>query len=105
MYVGKFEKGFNDYKKLTTISFQTEKNIVEECIDFNKQLIEQEQDKKQTLFVLGFLYYKKVGNYPLALDYFERFEIETKGNGEYEYLLKRSATYIGELKKEMEISD
>jgi len=105
MYVGKFEKGFNDYKKLNTISFQNEDKIVQECIDFNKQLIEQEPNKKQALFILGFLYYKKLGNYPLALEYFERFERETKGNEKYKYLLKRSTTYIGELKKAMEIRD
>lgn len=44
MYIGEYEKGFNDYKKLSDIRFLNEPKIFDECIEYNKNLIEDEPD-------------------------------------------------------------
>lgn len=59
MYIGNYKKGSEDYKKLSKIKFSHELSIVDQCIEFDKNLIEAEPNKYQLLFILGYLYYHK----------------------------------------------
>ncbi len=77
---------------MTAINFENEIFIVDQCVNFNKELIKNEPSKNQFLFILGFLYYRKKINLPEAFDYFERFKNEAIDK-KYDYLLKRVNTY------------
>lgn len=102
MYLEKFDKGIKCYKKLTSVSFPGEESIIDQCIDFNKGMLKDNADKKQILFILGFLYYKKKANLPMALQYFEAFK--TQGAElKYNILLSRVETYLSEIRKGMNL--
>ena len=103
MYLEKFEHGDRDYKRLRGLTYPGEEIIVDQCIDFNKELLINEPDKKQSLFILGYLQYVKKNNLPLALEKFEEFLSETRKNSKFDYLRVRAVTYTGEIKKEMEL--
>ncbi len=99
MYNEDFEEGYKDYQKLSQISFIGEDSIVNQCLDFNKNLIENETNFNQGYFILGFLYYKKKNNYKEALTCFQLFLQNTNGINKFVYLNVRVKTYIGELKE------
>lgn len=102
MYVGKYKKGFRDYRKLETLSFNNENLTVDECINFNKQVLKDEPTKIQCLFVLGFLYGKKKKNIEEGKKYFEEFKTKASNRNEYIELITRVDTYINELKKQIQ---
>jgi len=105
MYLEKFDLGLKNYKKLRNISFANEESTVNQCIAFNENLLQEEPNKKQSLFILGYLYYTKKNNFPIALEKFEQFIQETKNIKKYDYLRTRAKTYIGEIKKEMQLDE
>lgn len=101
MYLEKFELGYKDYKRLRGLSFAGEDSIVDQCINFNKELIKNEPDKKQTFFILGYLYFTKKKNLPMALDNFEKFMKDACADSKYDYLCTRAVTYINDIKTKM----
>jgi len=103
MYLEKYKLGDSDYKRLRRISFPDEKSVVEQCINFNEELLKNEPDKKQSYYILGYLYYIKKKNLPMALDMFEKFIKETKNEEKYEYLFVRAKAYLDEIKTGMGI--
>ncbi len=103
MYIENFEKAYNLYEKLGSISFQFEELVAEECIVFNKSLLEDEPDKKEILFIIGYLYYIKFNNYPLALEYLEKFKIESEEEPKYKYLFDITSQLLNQVKKKMGI--
>jgi len=103
LYVENFDLGLKDLKKLRESSFDGEESVVDQCIDFDKELLGSEPDKKQFSFALGYLYYVKKNNLPLALEHFEKFLQEIRSDLKYESLRTRAVTYIDEIKKEMEL--
>ena len=101
MYDEKFDLALKDYKKLAKLSFQGEDKIITECIRFNEKLLKNEPEKKQSLFILGFLYYFKEKNLPMALEKFEKYMKDACADSKYNYLCTRAVTYIIEIKKKM----
>jgi len=101
MYIGKYEKGFNDYKKLSDIKFLNEPRRVDECIEYNKDLIKVEANKYQLLFILGFLFYFKKRDLMSALNYFKSFKEKACSNRDYDYLCKRVDTYLMEISSKL----
>ncbi|MGC9000736.1 tetratricopeptide repeat protein [Caldisericum sp.] len=101
MYVGEYEKGLKNYKKLLEVKFLKESKIVDECIEYNKNLIKNEQDKYQLLFIIGYLYYFKKNDLINALKYFELFKDKVCIDISYAYLYTRADTYISEIKKKL----
>lgn len=93
MYTDKYEQGIQLYKKLESTSFDNEKNIIEQCLSFNKSLFEHQPDKKQILFILGWFYYKKVYNELNAVEYFKRFLREATDR-KYNYLVMHCENYL-----------
>ena len=104
MYLGKFTKGLNDYKKLVRLWFADEQNIVDQCIDFNRELLRLEPDKIQSFFILGYLYYKKKRNFPMALESFETFQEKARADEKtYEPLIAPTSSYLSEIRKQMRL--
>jgi hypothetical protein len=103
MYLGKFELGYKDYKKLKDLSFPGDEAIIDQCLEFNKALIESEPNKIQCHFILGYLYMNKKCNFPLALEEFDRFIKKAKGIRAYDYLLERAVTYKNEVENKMDL--
>jgi len=101
MYDGNYKKGFEEYESLESINFLGENIVVNECISYDKAIYEKEPQKKQFLFTIAFLYFKKIKNYPIALEYFESF-LKEADNQEYEFLINKSKEFILIIKKEME---
>jgi tetratricopeptide (TPR) repeat protein len=99
MYLGKFELGYKDYRKLKDITFPGDEAIIDQCLEFNKALIAKEPDKIQCHFILGYLYMNKKCNLPLALEEFDLFINNAKGNRAYDYLVERAVTH----KRDIEI--
>jgi hypothetical protein len=103
MYLGKFEKGVKLYKKINKIFFRGEEIIINECIDFNKEIVENEPDKIQSLFILGYLFYNKILNFPLALEYLEKFKEKANKKAGYDYLVSCTNSYLSEIHSQMKI--
>jgi hypothetical protein len=97
----KFALAINDYKKLQQSKFEGEEEIVEQCISFNNNLLREEPEKIQFLFVIGFLQYQKKNNLPLALEYFEKYIQKARPLNKYSELTERATTYLVEIKKSM----
>jgi hypothetical protein len=105
MYTGKLKLGLEDYDGLSEISYENEERTVEECIIFNKEVLVKEPNKKQSKFILGYLYYIKQGNLPESLEVIEEFLGDIEGNATYEILRIRANTYREAIKREMGIDD
>lgn len=101
MYIGEFEKAIKDYKKLSGIKFLSEPKIVDECIEYIRNLIEKEQDKYQLLFAISYLYHHKKGDLDNALKYYNTFKEKACSDGKYEYLCVRADTFINEIQKKL----
>ncbi len=94
MYTDNYKKGIEDYKKLAKITFSYETPTVDQCIEFDKNLIEAEPNKYQLLFILGYLYYCKKNDLEKALAYFKSFKKKACNNADYRELCIRVDTYI-----------
>ena len=105
MYLEEFEEGVGCYDKIGELSFKDEERVIDECIDFNKQLVIDEPDKIQCSFMLGFLYKEKLGNYPMALEHFEKFENESSGKSNHKLLFDHSRASLAEIRAEMNIEN
>jgi len=103
MYLEKFDFGFKYYKRLRGLSFPGEDAIVDQCINFNEDLLKNEPEKKQSLFILAYLYFTKKENLPMALENFEKFTEVARADSKYNYLYTRAVTYISEINKKMEL--
>jgi hypothetical protein len=58
----------------------------------------------QSLFIIGFLNFKKLNNYPEAFEYFEKFIDESKNTPKYNYLLKIAYSYMDTIKSRMKLT-
>lgn len=73
MFLMRFDEALQLYKDITKISFQNEETVLAEVLDFNKNIVSQNSRFYQSYFILGYLYYKKISNYPEGYLYFEQF--------------------------------
>lgn len=103
IYLGKYEKGVKDYSRIAGLKYPDEEKIVDQCIEFNKELIKNEPQKIQSFFILGFLEHKKKKHLPAAQLYFESFIEKAESKEEYVFLLVRAKSYLGEIKKQQSI--
>ena len=72
---------------------------MDQCIEFDKNLIETEPNKYQLLFVIGYLYYYKKKDLKKALAYFKLFKDKACDNPDYHELCTRAVTYIDQIRK------
>jgi len=101
MYLEEFPAGYNDYKKIRESNFIEEILVLDECISFNEDYIKRNPLFYQSLFILGYLYYYKKSNLPLALEKFELFVNESNKKRKYDFLRDKAISFISNIKKEM----
>lgn len=102
IYSGKYKNALNELQDLAEDITENEKRIILQCIEYDINLYKKEPDKKQLLFIIGYLYYKRLGNIPEALDYFEKFIEESKKNiEEYYYLIKKANVLLKDIRNIM----
>lgn len=101
MYLEKYDKAVKVYKKIIENSYPGEESILKEVYIFNEKILENNPEKIQLYFILGYLKYKKDSNYPEAYDYFEKFL--SKANNKYDFLIEKAKSYKAELEQKMKI--
>jgi tetratricopeptide (TPR) repeat protein len=102
MYLDKFEEAFNLYREIVRFNFPNEDGVLSEILEFNKKMIKQDPKYFQSYFILGFLYYKKIINYPEAFHYLDQFQNLCK-DPKYKFLLKIASTYLEDLNLRMNL--
>lgn len=103
MYLEKFEKGYKIYQKLEKTTFPSEEDVIEQVINFNEQLLRDDKNIIQCHFILGFLYWKKKHNIPIAFEHFEHFMNKSKTDLKYKYLYDLVESFLVKLKNQMKI--
>ena len=103
MYLGKFEDSYKLYKKIKDLTFPNEPRIVEESIKFNEELLKIEPNKLQSFFVIGFLYFFKKNNLPMAFDSFEKFIKAANNKTEYDFLSNITIGFLSEIKEALKL--
>lgn len=101
MYLEKYDKAVKIYKKIIENSYPNEELTLKEVYIFNEKILENNPEKIQLYFILGYLKYKKDSNYPEAYDYFEKFL--SKANNKYDFLIEKAKSYKAELEQKMKI--
>jgi tetratricopeptide (TPR) repeat protein len=102
MHLGKFEEAVNLYREIVRFNFPNEDKVLSEIFNFNKNMVEENPDYYQFYFILGYLYYKKVVNYPEAYSYFEQFVTRCKDD-KMRFLLKIASNYLEDLTLRMNL--
>lgn len=100
---GEFIEGLKIYKKIADTKFEGEYLTVAEVINFNKRLLDSEPEKLFSNFILGFLNYWKLNNFPRALSYFEQFLAQAKDDKKYTNLIEEAKIYKSDIEKIMEL--
>ncbi len=103
MYIGKFTQAINCYRILSNISFKEEEFIVNQCLAFNLEIFQNEPDKIQCYFILGYLNWKKKLNFPVALENFESFIEKAKPKKDYKYLLNIAINHLQSIESKMSL--
>ncbi|OGU73788.1 MAG: hypothetical protein A2V93_02850 [Ignavibacteria bacterium RBG_16_34_14] len=101
LYLKRFEEAIVLYKEIENYSYKGEDGIVSEVIDFNKNRLADNVNDLVSNFVLGFVYYKKKDNFPLAEEHFNRI-LQTNSNTKVkEPIIKLVTQYLKEINKLM----
>lgn len=98
MYIEDFVMGFNDYNTLKDNNYIDEDLTLDECIIYNNNYLLKHTDYYQSYFILGYLYYFKKSNLPLALDNFELFLKHASNINKFNFLCEQASIYIAEIK-------
>jgi tetratricopeptide (TPR) repeat protein len=103
MYMEKFDDALKIYGKIIDASYITEENTLVEIYKFNEDFLKKHPEKIQSYFIIGFFKYKKELNYPDALEYLEKFILQSTSQDKYCILRKEAEKYQVELKKLMNL--
>lgn len=102
MFIEKFEDAIILYKEIVRFNFPNEDIVLTEILDFNKNMISKYPKYYQSYFILGYLYYKKIVNYPQGFHYLDQFVTLCK-ESKFKSLIKMAENYLGELNLRMNL--
>lgn len=94
---GDYPEAYKMCKKISTKGYLGESETLRQVEDFNLNILEKDKSKPQLYFWIGYLSYKKNGNNPNALKYFEEFL--TLADDDMKFLTEKAQTFINELNK------
>jgi hypothetical protein len=90
-------------EKIANATYRGEGNTIAEVEEFNLALLkDQNLNKPQLYFWLGYINYKKKNNFPKALEYFEKFESNCTTT--MALLKQKSSPYLREIRKAIGIN-
>ncbi len=104
-YLRNFKDALIIHQSIENKTFEGEENAIKDCIEYDQKIYEQEPDKPQFLYVIGYLYYKKLSNPIMALEFFEKFLEEVQNKRNYGMLTKKARYYLGYINKNLNSSD
>ncbi len=96
-WLEKYSEALKSCERIENHTYDNEYGTLQEVENFNLNLLKTEQNKAQLYFWLGFIKFKKEFNYPVALEYLEKFK--SLSNESQSILLGKSDLYIKEIKK------
>jgi len=71
--------------------------VINEVLDFNESYFKSNPDSLMSLFIIGFILYKKVGNAVWAIKYIDDFIQKADTVKKYNLLLTRAKQYKTEI--------
>ncbi|HNQ77426.1 MAG TPA: hypothetical protein PKJ37_00700 [Acidobacteriota bacterium] len=101
MYIENYETAYSYYTRIKDNIFKNEVVAIDRCTRFNESYFQQNPTFYASLFILGFLYYYKINNAPVALEKLESFLDTTKEMSKYSLLRERTEEVIIEIKNDM----
>jgi len=102
MYLEKFEQALAVYRVISEYRYDGEEFILNDVYQFNEDFIRQNPDQIQSLFILGYLKYKKDSNYAEAYSWFEKF-LNKASPAKHQVLIQDAVSYKTELEVIMQI--
>ncbi len=102
MYKESYEEAINVYRKISEHSFLGEDMVVKEVCAYNEKYLKENPEKIQSLYVLGYLKYKKESNYPESWEHFTLFMKKAGDLHKYKILTERARSYKVELERIMD---
>lgn len=97
-----YKEAYKMCQKISRQYYDQEFITLNEVEAFNLEILSR-INKPQLYFWIGYLNYKKSGNLPSALSYFEKFIRSTDGKTA-EFLVCKANTFLNEIKKEMNLN-
>jgi hypothetical protein len=99
----KFQEGYSVYENIARNKFPMEIDRINQVIRFNEELLKSQPDHIQSIFIIGYLYLKKLENAPLALESLEKFLEKAKHKEDYFFLIDKAKQLLKETKQILEI--
>lgn len=100
-WLGSYPSALKQCDKIKKQNYPNEIATSQEVTQFNESLLSSEIDKPALYFWLGYNYYFKQNNLPLALNNFELFE--QKSDNTMTILKQKSSGWLIEIKKQMDL--
>jgi hypothetical protein len=98
-----FSEALSIYKDISKTNFTNEERVLAEVFEFNRSMIAQSPNFFQSYFILGYLYYKKIGNCPEAYNFFDQFTTKCK-DPKFKILLDTANKYLNQLSQRMKLN-
>jgi tetratricopeptide (TPR) repeat protein len=102
MYLNRFDTALKIYDEIANYHYDGEDDIVDQIIAYNEDYLKRNPKFIQSLFILGFAYYVKKHNLPMALGYFEGF-LDKANKTKHRELILRARKYKSDIKRQMRI--
>jgi len=104
LYLKKYGEALKTYFDIENYKYKGEEITLGQVIKFNKDRLEIKNNDIVSNFILGFVYLKKLKNYPTSLEYFEKIITNYTEDKESYLILRKVDEFLKEIKREMKIS-
>lgn len=101
LHLERFNDALHLYKAIDRYDYVNEETILDDVIFFNEEIIKKDPGNLQSLFILGYLTFKKSGNLPIAQEYFEEFVKKARNKPKYNSLLKEARKCLKQIERKM----
>lgn len=99
--MGKTQKALEIYKQIETRRYEGEESTLDQVFHFDHDILKEDPYNVESLFIIGFLEYKKRGNYPQAHVYLSRAIESGSDHSRYDLLVKNAQEYLSEVENLM----
>lgn len=99
LWLGNYSSALKHCEKIKKQNYITEEGVSREVIDFNESILKSDPGKTVLYFWIGYNYYFKQNNLPMALKNFELFE--QVADSSMNTLKQKSSAWLIEIKKKM----